>query len=145
MPRVNRHISTIVNMSGTVSSMSTIELALQPVDGEFCCLGTTSPLLAAAEADAIAEVFKALSDPTRVRLLRYLAESDAGTACACHLPTALGISQPTLSFHMRKLHDAGLVTREKRGRWVHWTVRTESLGGVRSFLDLPMPTPQACC
>jgi ArsR family transcriptional regulator len=125
--------------------MSTIQLALQPVDGDVCCLGTTSPLLRATEADVIAEVFKALSDPTRVRLLRYLAGSDAGTTCACHLPTALGISQPTLSFHMRKLLDAGLVTREKRGRWVHWTVRSEALTGVRSFLDLPSRSSQACC
>jgi ArsR family transcriptional regulator len=125
--------------------MTTIELALQPVNSDVCCLGTTSPLLPATEADAIAEVFKALSDPTRVRLLRYLAESDAGTACACHLPAALGVSQPTLSFHLRKLHDAGLVTREKRGRWVHWTVRSEALTGVRSFLDLPARTSQACC
>ncbi len=128
-----------------MSSMTTITLALQSVDGDDCCLGTTSPLLPATEADAISEVFKALADPTRVRLLRYLAESDAGTACACHLPTALGISQPTLSFHMRKLLDAGLVAREKRGRWVHWTVRTEALTGVRSFLDLPTHAPQACC
>ena len=125
--------------------MTTIELALQPVDGDVCCQGTTSPLLPASEADTIAEVFKALADPTRVRLLRYLAESDAGTACACHLPTALGISQPTLSFHMRKLLDAGLVTREKRGRWVHWTVRTEALMGVQSFLDLPRGTSRECC
>ena len=85
----------------------------------------------------LADVFKALADPTRVRLLRYLAESEAGTACACHLPDALGITQPTLSFHMRKLHDAGLVARDKRGRWVHWTVRPESLAAVRAFLNLP--------
>jgi ArsR family transcriptional regulator len=125
--------------------MTTIELTLRPVDADVCCQGTTSPLLPASEADTIAEVFKALADPTRVRLLRYLAESEAGTACACHLPAALGVSQPTLSFHLRKLLDAGLVTREKRGRWVHWTVRTESLDGVRSFLDLPTQTPQTCC
>lgn len=125
--------------------MSTIALALHPVDGDVCCSGTTSPLLAASEADGIAEVFKALADPTRVRLLRYLAESDAGTACACHLPTALGITQPTLSFHMRKLFDAGLVMREKRGRWVHWTVRTEALDLVRTFLDLPAHGARACC
>ena len=90
------------------------------------------------------EVFKALADPTRVRLLRYLAESEAGTACACHLPDALGITQPTLSFHMRKLHDAGLVARDKRGRWVHWTVRPESLAAVRAFLDLPAPSGTCC-
>lgn len=112
------------------------------VDPDVCCPGADCELLPAREADALAGVFKALADPTRVRLLRYLAQSEGGTACACHLPAALGISQPTLSFHMHKLHDAGLVARDKRGRWVHWTVRPESLAAVRAFLDLPA-TP--CC
>ena len=74
----------------------------------------------------------------------YLAESGAGTACACHLPDALGITQPTLSFHMRKLHDAGLVDRDKRGRWVHWTVRPQALARVRTFLELPSAGPSCC-
>lgn len=114
-------------------------------DSDVCCAGAGCDLIAASEAEALAATFKALSDPTRVRLLRYLAESEAGTACACHLPEALGISQPTLSFHMNKLHDAGLVSREKRGRWVHWTVRAESLSAVRGFLNLPADSRPACC
>ncbi len=111
---------------------------------EVCCAGATCDLLPGPTADVLADVFKALADPTRVRLLRYLAESDGGTACACHLPEALGISQPTLSFHMHKLHEAGLVSRDKRGRWVHWTVRPESLAGVRAFLELPTPAGTCC-
>lgn len=110
------------------------------IEAEVCCAGADCELLPAGEADSLAGVFKALADPTRVRLLRYLAQSEDGTACACHLPAALGISQPTLSFHMTKLHNAGLVARDKRGRWAHWTVRPESLAAVRAFLDLP-PTP----
>lgn len=114
---------------------------------DICCAGTDAELLGGAEAGHLAVVFKALSDPTRIRLLQYLAESDAGTACACHLPEALGISQPTLSFHMRKLRDAGLVDRDQRGRWVHWTVRPEALGPARTFLDLPASgtTGSTCC
>lgn len=114
-------------------------------DADPCCAGATSALLPSDEAALLAATFKALADPTRVRLLRYLAESAAGTACACHLPEALGISQPTLSFHMNKLHDAGLVSREKRGRWVHWTVRPESLAAAQAFLDLPASADAACC
>lgn len=125
--------------------MSVTMNAPQAAEADVCCSGATCDLLAAADADALADVFKALSDPTRVRLLRYLAQSEAGTACACHLPEALGISQPTLSFHMRKLKDAGLVIREKRGRWVHWTVRLESLNGVKAFLQLPDAAPTSCC
>ena len=122
----------------TVGGMSTTTA------DEVCCPGAGADLLPAASADELALVFKALADPTRIRLLRYLAESGAGTACACHLPGALGITQPTLSFHMGKLHDAGLVSREKRGRWVHWTVRTDALRGVRAFLDLPQPAGECC-
>ena len=124
--------------------MSTTRIQVTPVEADLCCSGAGCELLPAAEADVLADVFKALADPTRVRLLRYLAESEAGTACACHLPDALGITQPTLSFHMRKLHDAGLVARDKRGRWVHWTVRPESLAAVRAYLDLPA-TSGTCC
>lgn len=124
--------------------MSTTRIQVTPVEADLCCAGADCELLPATEADVLADVFKALADPTRVRLLRYLAESEAGTACACHLPDALGITQPTLSFHMRKLHDAGLVARDKRGRWVHWTVRPESLAAVRAFLDLPA-TSGTCC
>lgn len=143
-------------MRGTVCTMSTtlgfadavgvVAVSVEAVEAvEVCCPGADSALLPADEATVLADVFKALADPTRVRLLRYLAQSEAGTACACHLPDALGITQPTLSFHLRKLHEAGLVSREKRGRWVHWTVRAEALTGVRALLDLPATTTGTCC
>lgn len=110
-----------------------------------CCPGSDCDLLPKDRAEALAAVFKALADPTRVRLLQYLAGSESGTACACHLPSALEISQPTLSFHMRKLHEAGVVDRDKRGRWVHWTVRPEALELSRSFLDLQLGTSTGRC
>ncbi len=103
----------------------------------MCCPGAQLALLPAERAGQLARVFKALADPTRVRLLQYLASSQSGTACACHLPEALGISQPTLSFHMKKLHDAGLVSRDRRGRWVHYTVRPEQIAVARAFLESP--------
>ena len=109
-----------------------------------CCPDNGETLLDGDNAAVLADVFKALADPTRVRLLRYLADSANGTVCACHLPDALGITQPTLSFHMRKLHDAGLVDRDKRGRWVHWTVRPQALARVRTFLELPSAGPSCC-
>lgn len=114
---------------------------------DACCPGADCELLPRERANDLAAVFKALGDPTRVRLLQYLADSESGTACACHLPSALGITQPTLSFHMRKLHDAGLVERDRRGRWVHYTVRPEALMRVRGFLELPVAEAAAggCC
>lgn len=126
-------------------SMTTTHGREAALEVDVCCPGADCELLPATDATVLADVFKALADPTRIRLLRYLAASEAGTACACHLPDALGITQPTLSFHMRKLHDAGLVTREQRGRWVHWTVRPESLDGVKAYLDLPDPGAAPCC
>ncbi|WP_131104007.1 ArsR/SmtB family transcription factor [Ornithinimicrobium sufpigmenti] len=120
--------------------------AALPSTEDVCCPGTDCELLPKDRAMDLADVFKALADPTRVRLLQYLAESESGTACACHLPAALEISQPTLSFHMRKLYDAGLVDRDKRGRWVHYTVRPEALEKVRGFLTLRVtPAAKRCC
>ena len=127
--------------------MTELSTVVTDAPGEdVCCAGSECDLMPKDRADDLALVFKALADPTRVRLLQYLAESESGTACACHLPSALGISQPTLSFHMRKLHDAGLVDRDRRGRWVHYTVRPEALAQVQGFLALPTGTgAERCC
>lgn len=114
------------------------------LSADSCSPAAGHDLLPHDEAVALAQVFKVLADPTRVRLLRHLAGSGDGTVCACHLPDALGISQPTLSFHMSKLHDAGLVTREQRGRWAHWSVRPGSLDDIKGFLTLAAPEG-ACC
>ncbi|AXH97213.1 ArsR/SmtB family transcription factor [Ornithinimicrobium avium] len=106
---------------------------------ELCCAGSESELLPREQAEDLAGLFRALADPTRVRLLQYLAGSQSGTACACHLPDALGITQPTLSFHTGKLRRAGLLERERRGRWVHYTVRPETVERLRAFLELTGP------
>lgn len=100
-----------------------------------CCVDERPLLLEEGRAADLALAFKALADPTRVRLLDHIARVADGTACACHLPEALGISQPTMSHHMQKLVKAGLVTREQRGRWAHYTVVPEALEGVRGLLD----------
>lgn len=109
---------------------------------DACCVAGTH-LLDARPAEALASVFKALADPTRVRLLDHIAAAPEGTACACHLPDALGISQPTLSHHLRKLVEAGLITREQRGRWAHYTVVPDAVASVRAFLaGLSDPAPR---
>lgn len=121
------------------------DLALSAPTEDICCEGASGVLLPAGEADRIARICKALADPTRVRLVQYFAFAESGTACACHLPDALGITQPTLSFHLRKLRDSGLITRQKRGRWVHYSVRSETLELARRFLDLPDQPGSRCC
>jgi ArsR family transcriptional regulator len=101
-----------------------------------CCSGSDGGLLDLASARAVSRVAKALGDPARVRLLEYVARSPGRTVCACHLPAALGIGQPTVSHHMAVLRQAGLVDRERRGRWVHYRLRPDGLDAVRSFLEL---------
>lgn len=102
--------------------------------GEDCAAGGTCDLIPAEVAHAHATLFKALADPTRIRLLHHVAASPEGTACACHLPESLGISQPTLSHHLKKLVEAGLLTREQRGRWAHYTVSQDALARARAAL-----------
>ncbi|MDO5535174.1 MAG: metalloregulator ArsR/SmtB family transcription factor, partial [Propionibacteriaceae bacterium] len=99
-------------------------------DTDACAAGGPA-VMPADRAACLADVFKALADPTRVRLLDHIAAAPGGTACACHLPDSLGISQPTLSHHLKKLTEAGLVTREQRGRWAHYTAVVGVLDAAR--------------
>lgn len=104
---------------------------------DTACAVASVELLAEERATRLADIFKALSDPTRVVLLSYICSSEHGTVCACNFPDLLGISQPTLSHHLKKLVDAGLVTREQRGRWAHYTAVPEVLAVARDFLGEP--------
>jgi ArsR family transcriptional regulator len=101
-----------------------------------CDAAEPERLMPATDAEQLAGLLKALADPVRLRLLRLVAESPDTTACACHLPTALGISQPTLSHHLKKLVDAGLLVREQRGRWAHYRLESTTLGPVQGYLDM---------
>lgn len=101
-----------------------------------CAATTASALLDPDEAIRWAELFKALSDPTRVRIVEYIASDDCAQVCACHLPEALGISQPTLSHHMKKLVAAGILTRTQRGRWADYAVNLDVLNQLRQWPTL---------
>lgn len=100
---------------------------------ECCPAGLTSPL-AEAEAEALARDFSALGDPVRLRLLSMLASAPAGEACVCELVEPLDRSQPTVSHHLKVLADAGLITGEKRGRWVWYRPVPERFADLRRFL-----------
>lgn len=100
----------------------TIELPLLTRDAAACCATVTGGVLDTDQAERIAHVFKALGDPTRVRLLSLIAASDGGEACICDLTAPVGLSQPTVSHHMGKLVEAGLATREQRGKWAYYRV-----------------------
>lgn len=91
----------------------------------FCCAPLASASLTATEADTLVTMLKAVADPVRLRLINMI--SQAGEACACDLPAALDRSQPTVSHHLKVLVDAGLLHREKRGKWAWFRVEPEQL------------------
>jgi ArsR family transcriptional regulator len=97
-----------------------------------CCASVLDAPLAEADAEDLAHVFAALADPVRLRLLSLIA--DAGEVCACDLLGPLGKSQPTVSHHTKALADAGLITGEKRGRWVWWSIVPERVAELRDAL-----------
>jgi len=90
--------------------------------------------LAPTEADELAAVLKVLAEPARLRLLSLIQAQPDGEACVCHLVEPLGLSQGTVSHHLRALLDAGLVTREQRGSWAYYRVAPDALGSVRELL-----------
>ncbi len=107
-------------------------MQVQPI--EVCCAPVTAGVLDEDEATELAAVFKVLADPARLRLLSMVAASDTGEACACDLVEPVGRSQPTVSHHLSVLVDAGLLTREKRGKWAWYRVVPERLAVVRDAL-----------
>ncbi|MBQ9916528.1 MAG: winged helix-turn-helix transcriptional regulator [Microbacterium sp.] len=109
-------------------------LPLLASDSAVCCSPVTGGVLSAGEAEKIARTFKALGDPTRVRLLSLIAASGDGEACICDLTEPVGLSQPTVSHHMKQLVDAGLATREQRGRWAYYRVVTDALAQAAAAL-----------
>jgi len=92
-----------------------------------CCEPVLSAPLEDAEAEELAAAFKVLADPARLRLLSLVAAAPAGEVCACNLVVPLGRSQPTVSHHLSVLVDAGLLRREKRGKWAWFSVEPERL------------------
>ena len=105
-----------------------------------CCEPLLAGGLSAPEAEDLAAAFKVLADPARLRLLSLIAGAESEEMCACDLVEPLGKSQPTVSHHLSVLTEAGLVTREKRGRWAWYRIVPERLAGLRDALSAPVPT-----
>lgn len=109
-------------------------MELTPVQTVACCSPLTREPLSAAEADGIAPLLKALADPVRLRLMSLVASHEGGEACVCDLNDAFDLSQPTISHHLKLLHDVGLLDREKRGVWVYYRARTEALENLAALI-----------
>ena len=94
-----------------------------------CCPPVLQGALSKGDAEELAATLKALADPVRLRLLSFIAAQPEGEACVCHVIDPMGLSQPTVSHHLKLLHQAGLLEREKRGAWVYYRVDTGAARG----------------
>lgn len=113
-----------------------MSITLRPPTAAEKCLG--APLLkeplTAAQATDLATLLKALADPTRLRLVSMVAAHDGGEACVCELTEPLGLTQPTISHHLKVLIDAGILTRDKRGVWAYYALVPGALDAVAAVL-----------
>ena len=102
-------------------------IELTPVQAVACCSPLTQEPLTTAAAERIAPLVKAIADPVRLRLLSIVASHEGGEACVCDLNDAFELSQPTISHHLKVLHEVGLLDREKRGVWVYYRLNAAAL------------------
>lgn len=107
---------------------------LTPVETVACCPPLSREPLSQPQAEQIAPLLKALADPVRLRLMSIVASHAGGEACVCDLTDCFELSQPTISHHLKVLHEAGLLDREKRGTWVYYRVRSAALTGLAALL-----------
>ena len=114
--------------------MSNSVLELTPPVAVAGCSPLLHEPISAAGAESVAPLLKALAKPARLRLLSLVAAHAGGEACVCELNEAFDLSQPTISHHLRVLHEAGLIDRSKRGVWVYYKVRSETLSDLANLL-----------
>jgi ArsR family transcriptional regulator, arsenate/arsenite/antimonite-responsive transcriptional repressor len=112
-------------------------IELTPVDTAACCPPLSAQPLSREQAEQIAPLLKALADPARLRLMSLVASRPGGEACVCNLNEAFDLSQPTISHHLKVLHDAGLLDRQKRGVWVYYRARPEALSSLGALIGSP--------
>jgi ArsR family transcriptional regulator, arsenate/arsenite/antimonite-responsive transcriptional repressor len=102
---------------------------------QVCCSPLAGEPLSVVEAERLAAVLKAVADPTRLRLLSMVAADEGGEACVCDLTSPVGLTQPTVSHHLRILVDAGLLTRDKRGVWAYYQLVPGALDALAAALS----------
>ncbi len=134
-----RHAASLPRHAGSrqyrwVSNSLTV---ISPAETAACCSPLTSQPLSIEQARQVAPLLKALADPVRLRLMSLVASHEGGEACICDLNAAFDLSQPTISHHMKVLHEAGLVDRDKRGVWVYYHARTEALASLGALIGVP--------
>ncbi len=105
-----------------------------------CCAPLSAPAMTDDETNATAELFKVLGDPARVRIVNMITVAGA-PVCACDFYDALGLGQPTVSYHLKKLTEVGLLEREQRGKWAFFSLNRVAVEKLAAVADLKA----ACC
>jgi ArsR family transcriptional regulator len=118
--------------------VSTASGTLPLTDLAPCCPPTTGEVLTAPEAERLAVVLKALAEPARLRLVSIISGAAPDAVCVCNLTEPVGLSQPTVSHHLKVLTQAGIVTREQRGKWAYYRVLPDALSAIATALS-PRP------
>ncbi|MEU4078185.1 transcriptional regulator [Streptomyces venezuelae] len=113
-------------------SNATVLPLIQP-EAAACCPPLNERPLTSEEAERTAKMFKALGDPVRLRLFSAVASHEGGEACVCDI-SDVGVSQPTVSHHLKKLKEAGLLSSERRGTWVYYRVEPAVLAAMGALL-----------
>jgi ArsR family transcriptional regulator len=127
------NVSMSVNM---VSMRKMVELITRE-----CCPPVLRATLSEADAEGAAAALRVVADPARLRILSFISSQPSGEACVCNLTEPLGLSQPTVSHHLRVLTDAGLLEREQRGKWAYFRLVPERLDVLRASLAPPARVP----
>ena len=109
--------------------------------GVACYAPLTGTAMSREQAEQVAPLHKALADPVRLRLVSLIAASVGGEACVCDLNDAFDLTQATISHHLKVLHTAGVLDRDKRGVWVYYAVRPAALEAVATLFDTAAPVP----
>jgi ArsR family transcriptional regulator, arsenate/arsenite/antimonite-responsive transcriptional repressor len=117
-----------------VSSSPTIDNPARAPLADACCAPLLREPIAPGQADDLARLLKALADPTRLRLVSMVAAHEGGEACVCDLTEPLGLTQPTISHHLKILVDAGIFTRDKRGVWAYYALVPAALDALSAVL-----------
>jgi ArsR family transcriptional regulator, arsenate/arsenite/antimonite-responsive transcriptional repressor len=112
-----------------------LSLTLTPVGQVACCAPLAREPLTMQQAEQVVPLLKAIADPVRLRLVSLVLASAGGEACVCDLTDAFELSQPTVSHHLRVLHEAGVLDREKRGVWVYYRVRPETMQALARLVE----------
>jgi ArsR family transcriptional regulator len=122
----------LTNPSTFIYTSTEFDLTTLPIIS--CCAPLDTASLSDDEAVATATLFRALSDPARVKIVNLLARSDE-PVCVCELVPAVELTQPTVSHHLKKLTEAGLLEREERGKWAFYSLSGEALDRLASLVD----------